>query len=1508
MKIGIPFRASPSIYGSGSGQAILTIAYVCQGAGHEVTLLQVTDKEWWDDAKGLTAGYTIKKLTQDDEYDLLIDVDGMVSPDLRCAKKVVVFFRSDPSFEYLEKAAYMSEEPTYSLQGVHEVWVWDVMVGEERVPLIQTMMEGLPVRRLPYVWTSDIVDNYLRGQGGSLLPPQVDLPEGGQGGSLLPPCPLIIAEKNNSNTSSCLIPLLGVAKATNVNEILLCNALDLEHNRFFQDNLIQKGAAFKSPIVYHGRLRYADLVSSPCILVSHLRHVPIRPGLIEALWLGIPLIHNCELLKDFGMYYAENDVDGIAKAIDTFSIEEYRSKRVDRETFTENQWSIHRGLNGWRQILSESGVGEPVLRIGFTNMWQGFDVNDNFFLDLMHSVKVKGSAEIKGADLVICGPFGPLPSVEKSRLVYYSGEPPMMGECDDSRVDLYLTHSPIENERQMRLPMWPLFVEWFGKSGGENRNPNRMPKELTVQPFSGPKTEFCAFVVSNPLSAERNAAFETVNAYKRVNSGGAFMNNIGGPLKALYAGGGGGDQVKVEFLNRHQFCICYENCVAPGYVTEKLLHAKMAGCIPLYRGSEDAVKDFNPNGFVHVKDGMDIVQLIKDLEADPERAAAIAATPALDPVRYAAIQERLQIVGRRLIELATTKVQKKGSNQIVQPIVTDNQNLGPPPVFTSFATEAYIPSLLDLLKSVEHLRKKNLGIQMVVYVGDDVTDFTVITNPFPWTTVRRLGKAPTAFPDMFEPKMFGWKLWLLHAMCHDPMFEGTPIIYADAGSNWLALPRDMLSVIQQSGVCLIKDKTQINRTWCQASMVQEMGLTEAELAEHQLMAGFVGFQGGHPAAQRLFDEALMWGSKKSCLFGPYVAGVGTDGKPFGHRHDQSILSILALRQHVPTLDSMRFVNETSVRKAYQKSTPIYLHRGNPVTHKQVLPGIDDLWVISLDRRPDRWQSLMLAHPGLLPIANRLPGIDGKLLQLTPAMANLFAKNDFKWKKSVTGCALSHILTWAQLASEPAGIKNYLILEDDCRFVNQAGWQEQVADAVAKAPADAELLMLGGVLPSNMPAYPSALESVNDLWATIKPNQMFTGNQLIPFFHFCAYSYILTRAGAKKLMQALQVNGVYTSIDHYLIHPMQGLKMYVLKDLITTCFQASDPVYKKAAFDEFLRVDSYDSDIWNNNECFVVSQQQPTPQPLWPVIVDVLNQAPHSIQTRNTLREDAITQHTPTTVYYCPDGNSKLDATLEEGWLKSLWPAIQYLPFPTAHTLPPNSWLLVARPALDFWEDVANVLNRAEKPFNVLHLSDEMGTDSIQFYNLPFCKKVIRNYPRANLDEKVRVFPLGYVVQPPPTNVIVPEFKDRPFVWGFHGSNWANREELMKPLMGVGPNSCKFTGDFQNKEMSGPQEYQQMLLQSQCVPVPRGVHVETFRLYETLEHGAIPLYVRREGGEDREYWAWLKGHLHLMEIGSWDKLPTILELFRKYPEKAEQYRAGLLKQWAAWKEECRTYFP
>jgi hypothetical protein len=51
------------------------------------------------------------------------------------------------------------------------------------------------------------------------------------------------------------------------------------------------------------------------------------------------------------------------------------------------------------------------------------------------------------------------------------------------------------------------------------------------------------------------------------------------------------------------FCVAMENCIAPGYITEKIGFAFSAGAVPIYRGDNATVTEFfNPASFVNVLD------------------------------------------------------------------------------------------------------------------------------------------------------------------------------------------------------------------------------------------------------------------------------------------------------------------------------------------------------------------------------------------------------------------------------------------------------------------------------------------------------------------------------------------------------------------------------------------------------------------------------------------------------------------------------------------------------------------------------------------------------------------------------------------------------------------------------------------------------------------------------------------------------------------------------------------
>ena len=76
------------------------------------------------------------------------------------------------------------------------------------------------------------------------------------------------------------------------------------------------------------------------------------------------------------------------------------------------------------------------------------------------------------------------------------------------------------------------------------------------------RKNFCNFVVSNDYSNERNEFFARLNAHRPVDSGGGYMNNIGGPVTD-----------KLAFQRGYKFSIAYENSRGPGYCTEKIVDA-----------------------------------------------------------------------------------------------------------------------------------------------------------------------------------------------------------------------------------------------------------------------------------------------------------------------------------------------------------------------------------------------------------------------------------------------------------------------------------------------------------------------------------------------------------------------------------------------------------------------------------------------------------------------------------------------------------------------------------------------------------------------------------------------------------------------------------------------------------------------------------------------------------------------------------------------------------------------
>jgi len=252
-------------------------------------------------------------------------------------------------------------------------------------------------------------------------------------------------------------------------------------------------------------------------------------------------------------------------------------------------------------------------------------------------------------------------------------------------------------------------------------------------------------------------------------------------------------------------------------------------------------------------------------------------------------------------------------------------------------------------------------------------------------------------------------------------------------------------------------------------------------------------------------------------------------------------------------------------------------------------GIDQIWLINLDRRRDRLERFMQSHPEMSGRINRLPACDGKKIELTPALARLFAPNNFHWHKPTMGCALSHLALWTRLAAEQDDETAWLILEDDAQLA--PGWVAAVERAFISGhvPADWEIIYLGGILPRHRDFFDGNIQPVNRSIARVHPDCRF-GENPAGYFHFCAYSYLLSARGARELLSALESwDGFWLQADFVAAYTTPDIspprRLYFFNPLIARSFQDSASGYAQPYGEGEEISFKVDSDIWKENEQF-----------------------------------------------------------------------------------------------------------------------------------------------------------------------------------------------------------------------------------------------------------------------------------------------------------------------------------
>jgi hypothetical protein len=190
------------------------------------------------------------------------------------------------------------------------------------------------------------------------------------------------------------------------------------------------------------------------------------------------------------------------------------------------------------------------------------------------------------------------------------------------------------------------------------------------------------------------------------------------------------------------------------------------------------------------------------------------------------------------------------------------------------------------------------------------------------------------------------------------------------------------------------------------------------------------------------------------------------------------------------------------------------------------------------------------------------------------------------------------------------------------------------------------------------------------------------------------------------------------------------------------------------------------------------------------------------------------------------------------------------------------------------------------------MSDEFLDDPLDFYDWPEVECVMRFYPREELNGRPNVLtiPLGPHWIPSESG---PALKERKYIWSFVGTNWKSRSEFIEPLVQKEPHFLELFQGWNHSENLTKDAYIQIMLNTKFIPCFRGNNVETFRFYEALECGCIPIFTELPDV--------LKGeNLPFVQPQNWHEVLNVLTYFENNTVDLESYQSTVMQWWANYK--------
>ena len=222
----------------------------------------------------------------------------------------------------------------------------------------------------------------------------------------------------------------------------------------------------------------------------------------------------------------------------------------------------------------------------------------------------------------------------------------------------------------------------------------------------------------------------------------------------------------------------------------------------------------------------------------------------------------------------------------------------------------------------------------------------------------------------------------------------------------------------------------------------------------------------------------------------------------------------------------------------------------------------------------------------------------------------------------------------------------------------------------------------------------------------------------------------------------------------------------------------------------------------------------------------------------------------------------------------------------------------------------DALRQNSRHYGVFLLSDENLYEQCEWLHDPGCIFCIRNYVHPMYIQHPKVLTVGLGYKRHFQEYLTKTDEERRLLWSFAGTPHGERRQMLEVFKDLEPNQIHDCSGFCAADALTTRDYAQMLEQSNFALCPPGQDsMDSFRLYEALEAGCIPVALKRTERVPvhPSYWhAIFEGERELPFVlgDSWQECREQVDKARK-THKVETLQIDCQRLWARTKEKWKS---